>query len=541
MPSVPHEIELKLRVHPDALEQLRANSRFESLIRGDVNAQSLRSTYYDFEDLALRRNQLTLRIRQIGPHRVQTLKSAGIDGAPYLKRMEIELPVEGDAPDLRFLEASPLASLVGGERSGSLRPVFEAKIERKTLRIEHGGAEIEFAFDTGEITSSTASAAVSEIELELKHGDVNALFAVASVISGIVPVELSLQSKADVGFGLFVKEAKLARLAEAIEIAPDMMTADAFKVIARMCVRHLLGNLHLVQARHSEAIHQTRVALRRFRVALSVFSSIARDERLQSIKNGLKHFAQQLGPARDLDVLTDDVLKPFRARHPKDKGAASLVRAFSRQRTKAHAHAVATVQSPEFHRFVINCTAWIETGSWSTDADAGRTLLRQRPVAVHAAEQIGKRRKRCRKFERDLRSLTDADRHRVRISVKKLRYTVEFFESLYASGAKHRQMKKLLRACQRVQDSFGALNDLAVRRELFAKFVLVKKTGALARAFSAGMLLGEQEHEVAALKKKASRGWKAIHKAKPFWKISATQALIPTSVETTPPSARAAA
>jgi len=161
--------------------------------------------------------------------------------------------------------------------------------------------------------------------------------------------------------------------------------------------------------------------------------------------------------------------------------------------------------------------------------DAGRVLLRQQPVAVHAAQQIARRRKQCRRIGRDLDALTDAERHRVRIAVKKLRYTVDFFESLYGSRSGHKRKSEILRACQKLQDSLGALNDLVIRRALFAKLLDAKTAGATDRAFAAGRLLGSQEHETPALKKKAAKAWKAILTAKPFWKLSATPPPIPES------------
>ena len=523
------EVELKLSAPADCLDQLRSHPEFEAKLRAPIVDQTLVSTYYDFDNFSLRRHGLSLRVRQVGPHRMQTLKSIAGDGSPLAERTEFENEISGDLPDLGPLTGSPLSPILAEQGQNPLRPMFETKIHRKAFRIEENGAEIEFAVDTGEIVAAGSAAPVSEIELELKRGDPGQLFALAKTINAIVPVELTLLSKSETGYRLFEKQATSASLAPPIELEPSMTTAEAFKHITRACLRHLIANHALVLAHDARAVHQTRVALRRFRVAISAFSAVVADTEVEGIKTGLKHFAQALGPARDLDVLIDGVLKPFRAQHAKDKGAASLIRSFNRQRDKAYVAAAAAIDSAEFRKFVIACAAWIESGPWTSDAEAGRALLRQQPVAMHAAQQIAKRRKQCRRIGRDLDALTDAERHRVRIGVKKLRYTVDFFESLYPTGSGHKRKAVLVRACQKLQDSLGALNDLATRRDMFAKLLVAKTAGATDRAFAAGLLLGSQEHQTPALKKKAAKAWKAILSAKPFWKLSATPPPIPDS------------
>jgi len=488
MSIAPKEVELKFSAPADCLDQLRSHPEFEAMLRAPIIDQTLVSTYYDFDNLSLRRHGLSLRVRQVGPHRMQTLKSVAGDGSPLAERTEFENEISGDLPDLGTLHASPLSPILAEQGHNPLRPMFETKIHRKAFRIEQNGAEIEFAVDTGEIVAAGSAAPVSEIELELKRGDLEQLFVLAKTINAIVPVELMLQSKSETGYRLFVKQATAASLAPPIELEPAMTTAEAFRHITRSCLRHLIANHALVLAHDARAVHQTRVALRRFRVAISAFSRVVADAEVEGIETGLKHFAQALGPARDLDVLIDDVLKPFRTQHPKDKGAASLIRSFNRKRTKAYEDAARAIDSGEFRKFVITCAAWIESGPWTTDMDAGRVLLRQQPVAVHAAQQIARRRKQCRRIGRDLDALTDAERHRVRIAVKKLRYTVDFFASLYGSRSGHKRKSEILRACQKLQDSLGALNDLVIRRALFAKLLDAKTAGATDRAFAAGRL-----------------------------------------------------
>jgi inorganic triphosphatase YgiF len=68
------EIELKLSVVPDRLEDLK--QALESM--GSPSActtSTLSSTYYDSQDLKLRRHDLSFRVREVDGQHLQTLKS----------------------------------------------------------------------------------------------------------------------------------------------------------------------------------------------------------------------------------------------------------------------------------------------------------------------------------------------------------------------------------------------------------------------------------------------------------------------------------
>ncbi len=63
-----------------------------------------------------------------------------------------------------------------------------------------------------------------------------------------------------------------------------------------------------------------------------------------------------------------------------------------------------------------------------------------------------------------LREMDDEGRHEVRIEIKKLRYGLEFFQTLHSDVG--REQKKFLRAVEAVQETLGDLNDIVTAREL---------------------------------------------------------------------------
>ena len=57
-------------------------------------------------------------------------------------------------------------------------------------------------------------------------------------------------------------------------------------------------------------------------------------------------------------------------------------------------------------------------------------------------------------------------RHKLRIKVKKLRYAIDFFASLFGHHKRH----KLERALKRLQSALGHLNDIRVHGKLARNF-----------------------------------------------------------------------
>src|SRR4030095_16546068 len=66
---------------------------------------------------------------------------------------------------------------------------------------------------------------------------------------------------------------------------------------------------------------------------------------------------------------------------------------------------------------------------------------------------------------KQLVALSPEERHRVRISAKKLRYACEFFSSLYL----HKHVRHYLAALTGLQDVLGILNDAVTTEQLLQK------------------------------------------------------------------------
>src|ERR1019366_1301330 len=169
-----------------------------------------------------------------------------------------------------------------------------------------------------------SSLPVSEVELELKRGNPPNLFKMTRHILNIIPAHRDFKSKSERGYDLIEKTTINAETARDPELSPGMTAGRAFTLVGRACLRHLVANVPAMMERDGDALHQMRVALRRLRAAISLFSPVVGNDRAGAIKSELKWLAQEFGPARNLDTLLVEVIRPLQKRHPNEPGLVSI-------------------------------------------------------------------------------------------------------------------------------------------------------------------------------------------------------------------------
>ena len=296
MDSKAKEIELKLRVAPQDIAVLRNHPHFAGALHNPTN-DTLISVYFDTDGLFLRDHGVTLRVRHIGEKRIQTIKTADY-GSGYFERSEWEQAIEGDQPDLTGVMDTALGPILTDDVRNALKPIFETRIERTAYHLSGNDTDIVMAVDEGQIIVTGSSCPVSEIELELKHGNPAELFKVARAISDIVPAQLDVKSKSERAYDLIEKTPVAAEMACDPELSAVMSAGRAFTLIGRSCLRQLVANEPATIKRDAEALHQMRIALRRLRAAISLFSDVVSDNRVETIKTELRWFGQEFGLAR---------------------------------------------------------------------------------------------------------------------------------------------------------------------------------------------------------------------------------------------------
>ncbi|TFV42735.1 CYTH and CHAD domain-containing protein [Bradyrhizobium frederickii] len=477
------ETELKFRVAPGKLSSLLRKSGLTGR-RGDQTEQSLVSTYYDTNKHRLRRHGLTLRVRKIEDRYVQTVKAGGTGG---VTRGEWEREVSGATPDLEKTKDTPLQELATRKLRHKLAPVFQTDIHRVAQARRVRRSQIELAVDRGRISAGRRSRPVAELELELKSGHVADLFRLAREFERKAGAELDLRSKAEQGYLLVSGSGGGAQGAESIALKAGLSPREAFRLIAHSTLRQITSNADPVRDRNAEGVHQMRVGLRRLRAAISLFADLLPRASTARIKTELKWLTGELAPAREIDVFLNESIRPITEQGVPRRGARAIRKRFSRQRMAAFERARAAVMSARYRRLLIDVIEWIEGRPRVHD---GRND--ERTIAAYAAELLDRRIRKARKQGKRLSDLEPMQRHKLRIRIKKIRYAVEFFESLY-SDSQQKELAELSDRLKQIQSALGSLNDFMAHRELATEAALTAPPAhRRAQAFASGVIVGQE-------------------------------------------------
>ena len=176
------ELELKFAATGAQLESLR--SRLEGFTQTQME-----TTYYDTPDRQLSAQKITLRRRQENEKTICTVKTPG----KGISRGEWEC----ENADIEA--AIPILCKLGAPRElldlPALIPVCGAKFTRLSRLLTLPDAQIELALDQGILLGGGKEAPLCEVELELKSGSEETLFALAKAVAAEFSLKPEPKSK----------------------------------------------------------------------------------------------------------------------------------------------------------------------------------------------------------------------------------------------------------------------------------------------------------------------------------------------------------
>jgi triphosphatase len=502
------ETELKLRLSSTSRVALEHHPAFNPPDASTPQTRHEVTTYFDTPDRTLSSRGATLRVRRRGRSREQTLKVSG-EGHGPLQRGEWNWPIKSDVPDLSRLTQTPIVPILPTIRAASLQPMFTTDIQRTARQLHlNKCTTVEAVFDEGDITANGSSLPIAEMELELKSGDVHALYQLALGLLGSVPLALETASKAERGFRLLTGNVPEASKAAPIRIDGHASAEEAFKQIVSSTLTHLLSNVGAAGRGDVEGVHQIRVAVRRLRAALALFKQHLNPVTLGRLNDELRRLGSLFGAARDWDVFVLETLSAAENSIPEATLLDPLRKAAERERLAAH-HAVCTeLSATSFARVVIGIAASIADGTSDLQRKEDNAL--NVPIADIAPDLLDRMARKASKRGRHMDRAPHEQLHALRKAIKKLRYSVEFLSSLHPG----KQVKAYLRPCKSLQELLGTVNDAAVTLNLSEQ---LPKTGEdLAPGIS------PLEDWAATRGKKArhhvSKPWHKLRSADPFWR-----------------------
>jgi CHAD domain-containing protein len=290
-------------------------------------------------------------------------------------------------------------------------------------------------------------------------------------------------------------------------VSERMRPEDAFRATLLDCLAQITANAATLRAGRSvEGLHQLRVSFRRLEVALGAYGREFRQDWLEELRGRAKVLLGRLSPARDLDVFVGKLLCDPPKSGVRDGLPALRARAET-ARDKAWAMAITCISSVDFDLFADDVAAL---------AASQLPLSRIRRLPRTAERMLDRQVRRVKKRARIARSRDEGDMHRLRIALKKLRYTAEFFAPIYPRKAVARYLQKL----RALQNHLGDLNDSANVRSVVGSLMREKgrKEDDSALRYGAGAMVGWYGAQVPGAIKHAMKRYKKFKKVAPFWR-----------------------
>jgi triphosphatase len=520
--TVPVETEIKLQLLDNLSDRTLRSALRQAAGPTLPNArkQHLVSTYFDTAARDLAARHCTLRLRRAGDVVTQTIKVPVKAGSPKNVGLqtyhEYETPVTCERLDLSGSTAPGKAASWLRQLEPALRPAFATDIRRTAWLVERNESCIEIAWDRGEIRAERKAEPVNELELELKSGNRADLFALATTLTEHLPVLLGQATKAERGDALARDHQAGAIRARPLHLPADVLIGEACRRFALDCIGQMRANEPaILKGGHPEAVHQFRVALRRLRAMIGACRSLIEEDVFARWSADLRWAHQAFGRARDLDVLASATLEPLQHRFPEDRDLSAFAAVVAQARELAHAAARSAIAERRYTLALLDLACRLDSDGWARRSAAATLGLPAREFAVW---RLQRRFKKVKSLAENWSGLTTAERHRLRIHVKKLRYLVGAFASLFPA----RSVRPFQQRLEQLQDVMGALNDAWVGEqyvdELSSTALAENQLAEGAVRHVRALLAGWYGRAKADSEGQFQSAWTAFAEQKRFWK-----------------------
>jgi CHAD domain-containing protein len=238
----------------------------------------------------------------------------------------------------------------------------------------------------------------------------------------------------------------------------DLMSEAGRKILRVQYRRMLLEEPGTRLGENMEALHQMRVATRRMRSALRLFTPYYDEDAVRLLRRGMRRTGRALGRVRDLDIFMAHVQDYLAALPVERQGELDIPLAYWEKRhRRAQEKMLAYLDGGRYQEFVELMGRFANTRGLGS-LDAGDTTSHgERRVKYVIPRVIYQQYEAIRAYESLLRGASITLYHELRIDAKRLRYTLEFFQEVLGP-----EVEPVIGALIAVQDHLGALHDADV-------------------------------------------------------------------------------
>ena len=434
-------------------------------------ARELADVYYDTEDWRLYRAGYAMRVRRDGQNAQATMKARVPSEGGLRRRREISEPIEGvETPKgIPGPVGERVRRLAG---SADLRPLFEVRTRRRTFALctetpssgeivedgsgnirpqnsEQDGIVAEIALDESEIfANGGASTHLSRVEVEV--GSDAALHDGVGDFVEVLRDALKLHPTRTSKFRTGLSVAGLSP-AVAPDLGPTKIDATksagevAFAILRRHFAAMLAHEPGVRLGEDPEELHDMRVATRRLRAALKLYSDFL-PKRSERYERDLRWVAGTLGEVRDLDVYLQGLCEESSRNGEVLEQVIALLR---ERRVEARKRMLEALDSNRYERLLASFSGTLRRGRNPGPID---------PILEAAPDLLRDRYKKVRKAANTLSEDSPPEHyHELRKKGKRLRYALEPLQEIYGKSA-----QKMVKLLKKAQDDLGDHQDLIV-------------------------------------------------------------------------------
>jgi triphosphatase len=329
------------------------------------------------------------------------------------------------------------------------------------------------------------------VEIEAESAFVELLAPLVDQLRRDCSLQPALLSKFEVGLlALGLKVPTLPDLGPTALDAEPSVGSVAYAVLRRHLGSMLAHDAGTRLGEDIEQLHDMRVATRRLRAALALFSAVLPDE-ARRLRDELGWLATELGAVRDLDVQLERLDGWRHDLPPEERGAlADLARLLGRERDVARESMLNSLDSARYSQLVTDFTSLVRPGIGQ--ASGGQVAAAHAPAAAVVPGLIlARHRSAATAARRARRSGEPEDFHRLRILCKRLRYALEFVSEIYDG-----QTRGVVRRVVTLQDCLGVMQDAQVAAARLHSLALADNSGlSPATVFAMGRVAERYQRE----------------------------------------------
>ncbi len=413
--------------------------------------------YLDTEDWTLYRAGIALRLRADGRRVRLEAKTLRSRSAEVMVRSEWaqDAPAADPPWSVEALDPGPVAALLSPLRGFGvperLRIVARIHAERECFRWLRGEDPLGIV-TVDHVAFPPATGRFDEVEIELSNGKRDALTEVRRAIESSLGLRANSHSKlasalAAAGLSAPERDERFYRIDPA-----DRLVDVAWKTLARHLGRLEWNEPGSRLGVDLEFVHDMRVASRRLRMALDVFSAAIPEAARTRFADNLRFVGRALGRVRDLDVGLERVAQM------RDEGGAEeresltvFATDLDIRRGRRRLELVEAFDSERFAGLIAAAREWVAAGPPAPVAvEAGGI-----PAFYAAARLVGEAERAVEEaYAEAEREMAAEALHALRLAAKRLRYTLEFLAPALGGGASARAKR-----IARFQDFLGAHQD----------------------------------------------------------------------------------